>query len=65
MIMRRSIVILIFFISSGMLFSHNNEYSINNAEILILDKPSTSNYQNIVFTRKNIIIKQGAITGFK
>lgn len=65
MIMRRSIVILIFFISSGILFSHNNEYSINNAEILILDKPSTSNYQNIVFPRKNIIIKQGAITGFK
>lgn len=63
--MRKSIVMLAFFLSSGMLFAQNNEYDVNKSDVLILGKPSASNYKNILFPRKNIIIKRGAIADFK
>lgn len=63
--MRKTIVMLALLLVSGMLLGQSNELAISQGDIVMLGKPSASNYQYIDFPRKNIIIKRGAIADFK
>jgi hypothetical protein len=63
--MRKSIVLAAFLFCFTTLQGQSIDYNIVEGVILVSGTPSGSSYQNIDFTRKNIIIKRGAIANFK
>ena len=62
--MKKSILFLAFVFCSLALQAQSSNYNLAEGDILILGEPSGSEYRNIDFPRKNIIIKRGAIADF-
>lgn len=64
-IMKRVIILMTFFIYTGMFYGQENETPIQKGTVLTLGKPSYGlDYRYIDFPKRNIIIKKGAIANF-